>query len=159
VAHEAHGLATVAILFMACQPAPTYSINGLPVALHPPLAVATTPEFKKALEHTIATGLDFWGGNWADLIGWELVLRLNADELVHCGWFDCSLYGRHRVGFVDPVTSTISIALPDPSCPQRSSLVHELGHVVIGDQDHSDLRWGDTLYALEGHLLHECLFP
>jgi hypothetical protein len=98
---------------------------------------AARPDLPARLESTIDEALRYWGGRWSDLA--QVTITLEDGRYVTCpgrpnatGCFD----GRGlRV-------STQDLGTPF-DCVEQTVLVHEIGHAVIGDREHTDPRWMD----------------
>ncbi len=87
------------------------------------------------LESTLAAALAYWGGDWSALRG--RTVTLSGGPYVSCGGNDRALGcydGDVRVTTSDPGVGTLR-------CVEQTVLVHEVGHVVIGDRNHEDPRW------------------
>jgi hypothetical protein len=95
---------------------------------------ASAPDFPQRLEKTLAVALGYWGGSWNDLAG--VSIQLTGDATVPCG-------GSAALGCWD---GAIRVTTRDPGvgtfrCVEETTLVHEVGHAVIGDASHLDPRW------------------
>lgn len=86
---------------------------------------------------TIALGAALWGAAPATALdGWVIVFS--------GGWFPCRTAqgATWTWGCTYPAEAVIYAAPDDgPTRCRTSVLVHELGHVVLGDGDHADPRW------------------
>lgn len=135
---------------------PALSVNGAVVRLETEAPFAAQPDFPARLESTLGAALAYWGGTWADLDGFGIVLT-DAPR-VACGGAESALgcqEGRSiRLTTMDPGAGQFS-------CVEQTVLVHEVGHAVIGDALHQDSRWmelepvaealgGRVGYGLEG---------
>ncbi len=127
-------LSAIAVL-MACGGSATHTqANGLGVVLETSAPFAYEPDFDTRVKSTIDAALQYWGGTWDDLNGRTLTLvddsyvRCNGAEALGC--FD----GNIRITTRDPGIGTFP-------CIEATVLVHEIGHVVLGDPDHTDPRW------------------
>lgn len=95
---------------------------------------ASAPDFASRVHSTIDIALQYWGGTWDDMNG--RTLTLVDDSYVSCkgvealGCFD----GNIRITTRDPGIGTFP-------CIEATVLVHEIGHLVLGDPDHTDPRW------------------
>lgn len=120
----------------ACGGSPpnSKSTTSLQVVLNTDAPFATHADFQSRLASTIQLALDYWGGDWSDLDG--VTLTISDDPTVTClgtqalGCFD----GNIRMTTRDRSDGTFS-------CVEETVLVHEIGHAVIGDADHTDPRW------------------
>lgn len=94
------------------------------------------PDFPARLESTIGAALDYWGGSWTDLAGFDITLT--DEPHVACGASTAALgclEGRSiRLTTTDP-------GLGELSCVEQTVLVHEVGHAVLLDSRHEDPRW------------------
>jgi hypothetical protein len=128
-----------ALLLAACAgPAtePSFVVDGTGIVVRSSASFAQRPDLPARLESTVEAALAYWGGGWSDLQG--RTITLDGADHVACpgvasatGCFD----GDIRV-------STSDLGTPF-SCVEQTSLVHEIGHAVIGDADHTDPRWMD----------------
>jgi hypothetical protein len=113
---------------------PSLTVHGVDVVLETGAAFAAAPDFPSRLESTMAAALGYWGGSWSSLDGMRITLV--DDPTVPC-------HGKDALGCFD---GEIRLTTRDPSigtfaCVEETVLVHELGHAVIGDPDHTDPRW------------------
>lgn len=145
-------LASLILAGAACgRPAsePDLQVRDIGVVLETTAPFAQRSDFQARLETTIQAALDYWGGDWSDLSG--KTLTLSDDSYVTCGGNASSLGcydGNLRLTTKDPALGTFS-------CVEATVLVHEIGHAVIGDENHEDPRWMemDTLdTALSGRV-------
>jgi len=126
---------------------PTFYLHDVGVIVHSTAPFSTRPDFPARVESTIDAALAYWGGTWQNLKGSTITFE-DAQDL-SCGQvtdaFGCA-DGSIRLTTRDP-----SFGIWD--CVEQTVLVHEIGHAVIGDPDHTDPRWmGFTpvMDALEG---------
>ncbi len=137
-------------------------VAGLEVVLQTRAPFASAPDFPARLESTVVAALRYWGGAWTHVDGRSVTLV--DDPSVPCG--DVRALGCFDRNILltthDPGTGTIP-------CIERSVLVHEIGHVVLGDPLHTDPRWmeldslaeelsGRTGYAQDGAIACD-VFP
>jgi hypothetical protein len=132
------GLAGVALaLLVGCggtQAAQAQKAQGVRAVLDTTAPFASAPDFQARLDNTIDAALQYWGGSWGDVDGRSITLV--DDQFVDCrgtsalGCFD----GNFRLTTRDPGIGTFA-------CIEATVLVHEIGHAVIGDPDHTDPRW------------------
>ena len=143
--------AIAAVLLMsACDSSkPDFAVRGVAVVLKTSAPFASRTDFPARLESTIEAALEFWHGSWDDLQGITIVLE--DSEYVPCQGATSHALGCSESG-------SIHITTGDPSlgtwrCVEQTVLVHEIGHAVIGDDNHDDARWMDfvpVLASLEG---------
>lgn len=132
--------------------------NGtdITVSLDTTAPFAAEPDFDTRLERTIDVATAYWGGTRQDLAGQviEFVDEQNPRLCANASALGC--YDGH----------TLSVTTRDPSagtflCVEQTALVHEIGHAVIGDPNHTDPRWmqmdevaealaGQTGYTADG---------
>ena len=123
-----------AALLAGCGGAQAGKPQGVRVVVESSAAFTTAPDFQARLDNTIDAALEYWGGSWSDVDG--KVITLVDDQYVDCnggsalGCFD----GNIRLTTRDPGVGTFA-------CIEETVLVHEIGHAVIGDPDHTDPRW------------------
>ncbi|HET6413627.1 MAG TPA: hypothetical protein VFG53_16320 [Anaeromyxobacter sp.] len=91
-------------------------------------------DFQSRLHDTIDVALSYWGGSWSDLNGRTITI-VDAPS-VECG-------GGSALGCFD---GNVQLTTRDPGlgtfvCIEETVLVHEIGHAVLGDPDHTDPRW------------------
>ena len=147
-------VALLACALAACggsqsDPQPTFYVHNVGVVVHSTAPFSTRPDFPARIESTIDAALSYWGGTWQDLQGWTITFEDAQD--VSCGnmtdAFGCA-DGAIRLSTRDPSFGTWD-------CVEQTVLVHEIGHAVIGDADHTDPRWmnfGPVLSGLSGRL-------
>jgi hypothetical protein len=117
-------------------PGPGLTVRQTRVVVESGAPFAARPDFPARLESTIGAALDYWGGTWSDLAGFDVTLT-DAPH-VACGGAASALgclEGRSiRLTTTDP-------GLGELSCVEQTVLVHEVGHAVIQDGLHEDPRW------------------
>ena len=107
---------------------------GLRVVVESDAAFTKAPDFESRLYDTVDVALRYWGGSWSDVDGRSITLfdtayvACGAGEALGC--YD----GDIRLTTVDPGAGTFT-------CIEQTTLVHEIGHAVLGDPDHTDPRW------------------
>ncbi len=105
-------------------------VQGVRVVLQTTAPFARAPDFDSRVQSTVDAALRYWGGSWGDLNG--RTITLVDDPYVECshttslGCFD----GNIRLTTRDPAIGTFS-------CIEATVLVHEIGHAVLGDPDHT----------------------
>ncbi len=136
-------LALAALLLAACggqggtqtQGAQVRSLSGLNVVVQSDAPFTLAPDFDARMRSTVEAALQYWGGNWAMVDA--LTVRLVDTPTVPCGAgqsLGCFDGTEIRLTTRDPGVGTVA-------CLEQTVLVHEIGHVVIGDYDHTDPRW------------------
>lgn len=125
---------------------PDFVVRGASVVVNSSAPFTRHADFPARVESTVEEALQYWGGTWASLEG--KTITFDGDQHVRCegtleaiGCYDGSI----RVSTRD-VSSTFN-------CVEETVLVHEIGHAVIGDPDHTDPRWmdfGQVQRSLEG---------
>lgn len=130
------GLVTLAACGEAALPAPDFAVRGAFVVIRSGAPFVQRPDFPARIESTIDAALGYWGGTWQSLEG--RTITLYGSQYVPCagtpdavGCYD---------GDVRVSTRDVSFTY---SCVEETVLVHEVGHAVIGDLDHTDPRWMD----------------
>jgi hypothetical protein len=135
------GRTRAALLVLCTLPAcgregPDFTIEQTLVEVRSDAAFAHQPDFPARITRTAAAALDYWGGTWRDLEGVTLVFE--GSQFVACGGLE---------GAIGCFDGDIRVSTRDPafvfSCVEQTSLVHEIGHAVLGDPDHQDPRWLD----------------
>jgi len=113
-----------------------FTVEHMPVLVRTEAAFAHQPDFPDRVARTVEAGLAYFGGTWDDLAGVTLVFE--GAQFVACGGVE------DAIGCFD---GAIRVSTRDPafvfSCVEQTSLVHEIGHAVLGDPDHLDPRWLD----------------
>jgi hypothetical protein len=112
------------------------SAGGVTVSVQTTAPFASAPDFAVRLDDTIDVALAYWGGTRQDLAGKtiELVDEQNPHVCSNAGALGCYDGRTLAVTTRDPSTGTFL-------CVEQTALVHEIGHLVIGDPDHTDPRW------------------
>lgn len=108
--------------------------DDVKVILETSAPFAHAPDFGERIQSTIDVALQYWGGSWSEVAGRSILLV--DDPYVSCG-------GGRSLGCFD---GDIRLTTRDPgrgtlSCIEESVLVHEIGHAVLGDPNHTDPRW------------------
>jgi hypothetical protein len=125
------GLLTLAACGGSQPKAPS---QGVKVVLQTSAAFTLAPDFQSRLDDTIDVALNYWGGSWSNVDG-------KTVTLVDSQYLECD--GREALGCFD---GNIRLTTRDPGigtfvCIEQTVLVHEIGHAVLGDPDHTDPRW------------------
>lgn len=118
----------------ACGGASERQVGGPKAILDTSAPFAHQPDFDTRLQDTIAVALTYWGGTPDEMNGRSITF-------VDDPWVECS--GVRALGCFD---GSIRLTTRDPSigtfsCVEATVLVHEIGHVVLGDRNHTDPRW------------------
>lgn len=111
------------------------SPRGLHLELATDAPFTRAADFDARMESTIEVALQYWGGSWALLE--DRTIHLVDTPTVDCGGRESlGCYDGHAIWFTtrDPGTGTVA-------CIEQTVLVHEIGHLVLGDADHHDPRW------------------
>jgi hypothetical protein len=133
---------TVAVLLVVSACAPRWAgdpqLYGM--ALEVQLAQgnagwALRDDLRARVRRVIDLGAGYWGLAPADVAGWRLVL---TEGLRECG------ASATANGCTTDDDRTVTVAANYTVCIESSALVHELGHVALGDPEHRDPRWHDT---------------
>jgi len=129
----------------ASSATPAQSVNGLSVVVESDAPFAHAADFDDRVQSTLDAALAYWGGTWA-LVDHH-VLRLVDAPTVDCA-------GRESLGCFDG--TELRLTTKDPGmgtvdCIEQTVLVHEIGHLVIGDVNHTDPRWME-MDSLAGEL-------
>lgn len=133
------------VLLGACGgPRPDFSVHGAGVVVRSDALFTKQPDFGSRVETTLEAALSYWGGSWKDLEG--TTIAFEGAQNVDCG-------GKaDAVGCYD---GNIRVSTRDYGftfyCVEETTLVHEVGHAVIGDRSHTDPRWMD--FATVAHSL------
>lgn len=112
-----------------------FEVRGARVVATTDAPFAQAADFPQRVQDTLEAALTYWGGTWDDLAG--VSIELSGEASVPCG-------GRQGLGCWEG--GTIRVTTRDPgvgvfSCVEETTLVHEVGHAVIGDASHEDPRW------------------
>jgi len=114
--------------------AASLDVDGVLVALNSSAPFAHAPDFPARLESTLQAALTFWGGTWRQVQG--RTITFVDDPTVPCG--DAQALGCFEGSITlttrDPGTGTVA-------CVEQTVLVHEIGHLILGDPLHTDPRW------------------
>ena len=127
----------VALVLASCGgPSPDFTVRGTGIVVRSDAAFTKQPDFPSRVESTVEVALDYWGGSWKDLDG--KTITFEGAQHVKCG---------DKSGAVGCYDGDIRVSTRDIGfmfyCVEETTLVHEVGHAVIGDPDHSDPRWLD----------------
>ena len=91
-------------------------------------------DLRPRVRTVIEAAAAYWNADPDVVSGWRLRL---AEGLVQCG--DCSASN----GCTTDDDRTVTIASNFYVCIESTPLLHEIGHIVLGDPHHLDLRWLD----------------
>ena len=101
-------------------------------------AYLSSPNLPSRVKAVLTGAAAVWNAPVAALDGYLVVLEqtpfdcgktgLEADEITGCTWED------KRV---------IQVLALGAACPEATVIAHEVGHAVLGDNDHHDPRWRD----------------
>ncbi len=113
-----------------------FSVHGTGIQVNSSAPFASQADLPARIESTVGAALRYWGGSWENLQG--STITLEGATHVECK-------GSSASGCYD---GNIRVATSDPSlgafaCVEETALVHEVGHAVIGDPNHTDARWMD----------------
>lgn len=128
---------SAALSLLACgSTAPDFTVHRTGVIAHSSAEFTRQPTFPARLEETVAAALDYWGGTWDKLAG--VTITFEDSRYVECGG------SQNAVGCYD---GNIHVSTKDSGftyyCVEETTLVHEVGHAIIGDPRHTDPRWLD----------------
>jgi hypothetical protein len=122
--------------------APDLVVRNTGVRIRTDAAFARNPDFPTRVESTAQAALEYWGGDWDSLDG--RVITFEGAAYVACG------SQGNSVGCFD---GNLRVSTQDAGqqvrCVEETVLVHEIGHAVIGDAEHTDPRWMDFTAVLE----------
>jgi hypothetical protein len=118
----------------ACGSGEEFSLHGARVVVATDAPFAREPDFRGRIESTVDVALSYWGGSWDDLDG--ALIELTGAPSVSCGGVPSlgCWDGEIRITTQDPGMGTFA-------CIEQTTLVHEVGHAVVGDPLHEDPRW------------------
>jgi hypothetical protein len=129
-------LLTLGLLAACGREEPDFEVGRVGVVLRSDAAFARRPDLPDRLARTVGVALRYWGGTWDDLAGATIVLE--GSPHVRCG---------AETGASGCWDGDVRISTRDPafvfSCIEQTTLVHEVGHAVVGDPRHRDPRWRD----------------
>jgi hypothetical protein len=130
----------LALLLTACGggSAPSFVVHQTAVVVRSDAPFARVTDLPERFESTVDAALEYWGGSWKDLE--DSTITLEGGQHVQCRG------SRFAIGCRDG--REIRISTRDPrlgpwNCLEATVLVHEIGHAVIDDPDHTDPRWMD----------------
>ena len=113
-----------------------FSVRGTDVVVNSSAAFTRSSDFPARVESTLDAALRYWGGTWSHLEG--RTVTFEGERNVRCAGHD---------GAVGCFDGNIRVTTRDAgfsySCVEETALVHEVGHAVLGDPDHTDPRWMD----------------
>ena len=113
---------------------------GGPIAPYAP-DYLSAPDLEERVSAAAGGAAEVWGASARALDGYQLVLEqrpfdcgrtgVEADRIVGCTW---------RAGRV------IQVLALGSACPEATAIAHEVGHALLGDDDHRDPRWRDRSF-------------
>ena len=126
-----------ALVLAACGgAAPDFTVHGAGIVVRSDAAFTKQPDFPSRVETTVEAALRYWGGSWSNLEG--RTISFDGSQHVPCG---------DKTGAVGCYDGDIRVSTRDIGvtfyCVEETTLVHEVGHAVIGDPGHTDPRWMD----------------
>jgi hypothetical protein len=124
-------------LLLACGgEVPDFTVHGAGVVVRSSAAFTRQPNFPERVQETVAAALAYWGGTWDQLAG--ATITFEGSRFVKCAEIS---------GAVGCYDGDIHVSTLDAGmtfyCVEETTLVHEVGHAVIGDPGHTDPRWLD----------------
>ena len=128
---------STALLLLTCGGrAPDFTVHDTGVVVRSGAAFTRQASFPARVQETVAAALAYWGGSWDKLQG--VTITFEDSRYVECGGIP------NAVGCYD---GNIHVSTVDAGvtfyCVEETTLVHEVGHAVIGDAGHTDPRWLD----------------
>jgi hypothetical protein len=119
------------------QPSPDVNVRGTNIVVDSAAPFTRHADFPARVESTLDVALKYWGGTWSDLRGKTVAFEgtLHVDCVGSPDAIGCYDGGTIRVSTRDVGTEF--------NCVEETVLVHEVGHAIIGDPDHTDPRWMD----------------
>jgi len=136
-------LAVVALAACGGSAAPEFQVQGVSVSVRSDATFTQRQDFPARIERTLAVALHYWGGSWSSLEGVRVVFDGGAH--VTCSG-EAGATGCYQGGEISVTTSDAAFPY---YCVEETVLVHEVGHAVIGDPDHTDPRWMDFASVME----------
>lgn len=122
-----------------CDAAPSWpercdlTVRGICVANYAQDASLADAEAEERLGRLIDHALEFWGGAPGALQGWAMIYY---DHKVSCGDD-----GQTHDGCEWSSARIMEARIAKPGCFEYALTIHEIGHAVIGDTNHTDPRW------------------
>ena len=130
------GCAAALILTACGGPSPDFTVHGTGIVVRSDATFTKQPDFQYRVESTVEAALAYWGGSWKALEG--RTITFDGAQHVQCG---------HRSSAVGCYDGDIRVSTRDIGftfyCVEETTLVHEVGHAIIGDPNHVDPRWLD----------------
>ncbi len=142
---RAHGAAAASLIAVAMLFASgcgdgsraAFALHGSRIVNNSGARFTQEVDFPARLESTIDAALKYWGGDWSKLK--DLTITFDGDQHVSCEGSPDAV-GCYDAGEIRVSTRDVSFTF---YCVEETVLVHEIGHAVIGDPDHTDPRWMD----------------
>jgi hypothetical protein len=138
---------SLALLLAACGGASVEG-GGSPLAVTVAGTVApyapaylASPDLPARARAIAANAAEVWRGPGGALEGYQLVFEQQP--------FDCGRSGveaAHIVGCTWEGQRLIQVLALGAACPEATVLAHEVGHALLGDNDHRDPRWRDRAF-------------
>jgi hypothetical protein len=122
--------------------APDFVVRNTGVQIRTDALFARSSDFPMRVESTAGAALEYWGGDWSALEG--RLITFDGSAYVACG-----TQGNSVGCFDGDIRISTQDAGQQVRCVEETVLVHEIGHAVIGDADHTDPRWMDFAPVLE----------
>lgn len=115
------------------------AVDG-PIAPYAPDYVSA-PDLEQRVSAVADGAAQVWGAPADDLAGYRILLEQqpfdcgrsgeDAERIVGCTWQDRRL---------------IQVLALGAACPEATALPHEIGHAILGDNEHRDARWRDRAF-------------
>jgi hypothetical protein len=128
------------LLLCACgkgQAQPDFVVRSTAIVVNSDAPFTKRADFPGRIESTIEAALLYWGGTWAQLEG--KTIAFEGGLHVSCSGAPDAI-GCYESGEMKVSTRDANLTV---YCVEETVLVHEVGHAVIGDPDHTDPRWMD----------------
>jgi hypothetical protein len=126
-----------ALLLAACGGQEAgFFVHDTAIVVRSDAAFVQQPDFRARVEETVDAALLYWGGSWDDLAG--VTVTFTGSRYVDCG--SSSAAAGCYDGDIRVSTGDSGVTY---GCVEATTLVHEVGHAVLGDPRHTDPRWLD----------------
>ncbi len=130
------GFAATLLLAACGGSTPDFTVHGAGIVVRSDAAFTKQSDFPSRVESTVEAALAYWGGSWKDLAG--KTITFDGAQHVQCG---------DKTAAVGCYDGDIRVSTRDIGftfyCVEETTLVHEVGHAIIGDPNHTDPRWLD----------------
>jgi hypothetical protein len=157
------GIILIMLLCLGCAKHSDFEVDGIAFIFEPDRPDLKTEEMRARLGAMIAEGRKVWHTDLHTLRTYYWIIYTDKVKVRHC-WVGIVCLDDVS-GWYDYAQASIGLAFPDPDCPERMSVIHEMGHdhyfnlnniKDMGDTDHSLNLWLPALITQLKSIADNC---